>query len=47
MVSPQGVHHSSDAKSCSRHHAAKEQWSNRPQLNRKDNANRMQNNKRA
>lgn len=37
MVSPQGGHHSSDAKWCSRHHAAKEQWSNRPQLNRKDN----------
>lgn len=35
MVSPQGVHHSSDAKWCSRHHTAKEQWSNRPQLNTK------------
>lgn len=37
MVSPQGGHHSSDAKWCSRHHAAKEQWFNQPQLNRKDN----------
>lgn len=36
MVSPQGGHHSSDAKWCSRHHAAKERPIG-PQLNREDN----------